>query len=430
MAQNRILLIILALLVSATLFAQNEVALKNGLTVKQIDDNQSKLVTVLLVCPYPQDISQEELADLSIINRLIWKGGEALGRTIEEHEFSMFAMRFGGSIGSRMLSDAFVINYTMPAELLDEVLAYMTVQWNAVDPQPELVEALANGLIQQEQSVINASVKRQVIRQLERKLWSGLRYSESTYGSEDALKSSSPQRIKSTFAKVKNPSNWTLIIKGALDHDSLTQKLEATLGTIPGKRVEDVEREIAKADLGVKLELPARLSSKHAVLAYRLPEAAKLDHVAVALLAETWGRSPQFDALKEDLKASDPQAQLSVSLELKKYAGCIYIYASWKGDMIQDDILDRMKFIAESVRGEESSQEAFESARKALKLNYYAGRSSSSREVNWKALQMLLGKEDVDYVGKLNELTPTALKEAVAGIIRAENSLMLVTVTK
>lgn len=430
MAQNRYLLIILALLVSATLFAQTEVTLKNGLSVNVINDSDSKLVTVLLVCPYPHDLTREEMADLSLINRLIWRGGSALGKTIEEHEFSMFALRFGGSIGSQMLSDALVINYTMPVELLDEVLSYITVQWNSVNPdQAELTE-LASALARQEQSVASSSVKRQVIRQLEKRLWSGLSYADSTFGSQEALSSSTPERVKATFAAFHNLNSWKLYIKGAVDSEALTSKLETTVGTIAAVQKQPEEFSPARADLGVKLELPARLSSRHALLAYRLPEANKVDQVAIALMAETWGRSPQFEALKEDLQKVDIAAELTIGLDVRKYAGSLYIYASWQGDLAQDDILDRMKFIAEGVRGEESSNEAFESARKALKINFYSSARSSRKAVNMQALQSLQGIASLDYINRINELTPASLSETMSGLVKPENSLMLVTVTK
>lgn len=430
MAQNRYLLVILALLMSAALFAQTDVTLKNGLSVNVINDDESKLVTVMLVCPYPNDFGQEEMADLSLINRLIWRGGSALGRTIEEHEFNMFALRFGGSMGSQLLADAFVINYTMPAELLDEVLTHLTVQLHSVNPDAEEIKALTAALIRQEQSVITSSVRGQIIRQLEKRLWAGLRYADNSYGSEKALNGASNKRIAATFSKIKNPANWELYVKGAINPEELTQKLESTLGTIPGGEMAEIKEFSATSQLGVKLELPARLSSKHAVLAYRIPKASELNQAAVSLLAETWSRSPQFEAFKEDLLEIDANAIVSVGLDLRQFAGNIYIYASWQGDLAQDEVLDRMQFIAEGVRGLEASKEAFESARKSLKIDYYTTVRSSRKEVNRAAIQSILKKDQDDFIGKLDELTPQGLKEAVSGVIRKENSLMLVTVTK
>jgi predicted Zn-dependent peptidase len=421
----------LACLAALPAAAQQESAtLSNGIGVQFLPPRSGGMATAVLVCPLPAKATDAQLADAVLLNRLLWHGGSATGRSIQEHEYRMFALRFGGSISSQVQPDALLIQYAMPAELLPEVFAHMQVQWSGLQIDPDRLEALKAEIISRERAALIATVERQLLREMERRIWSDLAYAAETYGSADALNAADAQRVQGTFALLRDPSRWTLIIDGAVETPELIDSLESTLGTIEKAEAVEVEsQERGTTMLGNALQMPAQLSRHHAVLAYRLPAAGDLDTEAVLLLTELIRRSPQLAALRADLSAEAAAADLSVAADLRREAGMLYLTATWSSDTAAAEVLDRLRFLVNSVNGEGESAEAFMTARKTLALRYWTQRESALMFAAWVALREAVGAGG-DFAEQLETIDAEDIKTLGTKLLTRENSLTLVTVVQ
>lgn len=432
MTRTRKLFVVLACLVALPALAQQEeTTLSNGITVQFLPARSGGMATAVLVCPLPRGASDAQLADAALINRLIWHGGSALGRSVQEHEYRMFALRFGGSISSQLQHDALIVQYAMPAELLPEVFAHMAVQWSDLQIDPARLDSLKAEIVGRERTALTATVERQLLREVEKRIWGDLPYAASSYGSAGQLSVADPQRVRKTFALLRNPERWTLVIDGAVETPELIDALEATLGTIaiPDAAATDPQ-EGGTAMIGGALQMPAQLSRGHAVLAYRLPAAAEVDTEAVFLLVELIRRSPQFAALIDDLSVEGSPAVLNVAADVRRDAGLFYLTAAWSGETAAAVVLDRLRFLVDAVNGEGESAGAFAAARKALQVRYWTRRESATAYAAWVAQRRALGLDDNDIAARLETIDPASIATLSTAVLTRENSLTLVTVAQ
>lgn len=433
MKQISMAALVLCFSLSTSISAQTaqQFELENGLNVVALPEQGSSLAGAVLICPLPTDATAAELADATLINRLIWGGGSALGVNLREHEYRMFALRFGGSISSQLLPDALVIQYTMPAELLPNVFKYMTVQWNGLMMNETRLQSLKQETASRQRAGRTSSVLRQLLPQVEKRLWSDLPYRHGSYGSEQDLAAADTERILATFRKMMNPSRWTLVVSGNVDSEILRDSLEQSLGTIVAP--EQTETEVPTASpspprLGLKLQYPADLSRNYAVLAFRLPGASATNPDALMLLAETWLRSSKLATLRQDLSTAESPAELNVSLELRRYAGMLYLSASWNADIGREEVLDRLREIVETAVGSEA--EALGAARKSLLLRYWNRRESAELYSQWIAQRISIGLAEDRHAETISSLQDTDLDSIANSLLTKENSISLVTVPK
>jgi predicted Zn-dependent peptidase len=399
------------------------------LTVIQLPGGNGSLASVMLVCPLPAGVTSAELADVALINRLIWAGGEANGTKIEEHEFRMITLRFGGSISSQVVADALIIQFTMPAELMPEIMRQMTLQWSGLRLEPQRIALLKQEIAAREQASLTASVQNQLMRHVEKRLWPDLPYANSSYGSLEELAAATPERIDATYRKLRAPSAWRLFVRGVSIDEELRGTMNATLGGLAGTpAVKEDLPAIAGPQLGTTYQLPANLANKHAIIAWRLPAAAAIDQELLFVFAETLRRSPHMAALKEDLAQGGDTGDVQVGVDIRRDAGSFTLMASWNGTMDRDEVIGRLRDLVTSVDGEGKTAEAFAAALKAQKIRYWTRRASSPAYINWRGLRATVGIAGDAVDDDLNTLNVAAMKQASATLLSKENSLILVTV--
>lgn len=423
---------LLAASVSGLLPAQEDLTfqLQNGLNVTQLPGETGGLASVMLVCPLPAGTGAAELADIALINRLIWMGGEAQGTKIDEHEYRMITLRFGGSISSQVLADALIIQFTMPAELLPEILRQITVQWSGLRLDPQRIALLKQEIAAREQAALTSSVQNQLMRQVEKRLWPDLPYANGPSGSAEELAAATPERIAATYAKMRRPAEWRLFVRGVAIDDTLRAAMNATIGAIIAAPAAREERPpMAGPQLGTTYQLPASLSQQHAIVAWRLPAAHTLDQELLFVLAETIRRSPQMDALKQDLGASGSEGDVQVGVDVRRDAGSFTLTASWDGTMPREEVVDRLRDLVQSVDGTGKTVEAFRAAVKAQKIRYWTRHASAPAYVNWRGLRASVGSATDDVEKDLGAINAAAMKQLGSKLLATENSLTLVTVT-
>lgn len=433
MKQILIVALVLLLSLATSIYAQTaqRFELGNGLSVVALPEPGSLLVSAVLVCPLPDNASATELAEATLLNRLIWQGGSALGINIREHEYRMLALRFGGSISSQLLPDALVIQYTMPAELLPTVFKYMTVQWSDLTVSQERLKSLKVSTVSRQRAGLTSSVFNQLIPQVEKRLWSDLSYRHGSYGLEQKLSAAKSEGILQTFRKMKDPSKWTLVVSGNVDADIIKESLEQSLGTIaPPEKEEGAAPEPSSTapELGLQLQYPANLSRNYAILAYWIPSASSTNPNALILFAEALRRSRNLDVLREELSATGKPAELNVGLELRRRAGMLYLSVSWNTDMDRGEVLDRLHQIAETSIP--SDDQALTAARKSLLIRYWNRRESAALIAQWIAQREAIGIAEDDYADAIASLKNDDLESITNSLLTKDNSISLVTVPK
>jgi predicted Zn-dependent peptidase len=427
-----VLLLISAFCASVGAAPQEDVVFKlaNGIEVVHSRAAGIPYFTAVLVCPLPPVTSDADRAAAAMLNRLLWSGGEGFGTSIKEYEYGMIALRFNGSIGSQLTPDAMLIQFTMPTEHMDSVFKYMAMQWTSLQITDARLESARRKVIEEERAGITSSVFNQLMREIEPRLWSDIDYRFRGTGAA-VLRGIGEEQIRLYQDRMRSPANWTLFIAGDVDSPRLHAILDETLATIGPSDATAGERQdnpVAQApQLGVRLQLPAELSQRHAVTAYRLPAPAGFDTAALLLLARYLNNAPAVEELRKALGAN---SQVSIGFDLRRQAGIIYFYAAWDENPALGDVAARLAGIAEAVPTTEIDIARLEQTRKTLLIDYWTRRQATQPYALWRAGRIAVGLADDDLREKLQKLGATELKSTAAQLLKRENRINLVTVPK
>jgi predicted Zn-dependent peptidase len=305
----------------------------------------------------------------------------------------------------------------------------MALQWTSLSITPERLESARRKVAAEEEAGITASVLRQLMRELEPRIWSDLDYRFRGYGGAAALQSVDGERLRAYYERMIRPADWKLYVSGQVEIANLRAVLQETVATIKPAAIADQPEspEGQAPQLGVRLQLPAQLSQRHAVAAYRLPAAAELDSAALLLLARYLNNSPAVEALRNELGAN---AQVNVGFDLRRQAGLVYLYASWDERPEFGDVAARLAVFAEEAATAEIDSTRLERTRKALMIDYWTRRQATQPYALWRAGRLAVGLTGDDLPEKLVGLTEDQLKSTAANLLRRDNRVNLVTVPR
>jgi len=406
-------------------------SLDNGLRVIVSRGASIPFASVVLVCPLPPITADADRAAAALLNRLLWSGGEGFGTSVSDYEYGMIAMRFNGSIGSQLTPDALLVHYTMPSRHLDSIFRYMAMQWTSLRIDAERLETARRKVAAEEEAAATSSVLRQIMREIEPRLWSDLDYRFRSSGSMQMLKAISEDEVRALHQDMQNPAAWTLFICGDVQTATVRAILDETLGTIAVAAPDASEQAEHSAgenpQLGIRLQLPADLSQRHALVSYRLPPAREFDTAELLLLARYLNNSPGVKALRTGL---GDNSLVNVGFDLRDKAGIIYFYAAWDDDPTKGDVVARLAGIAENAAGMDFDGEILESTRKALLIDYWTRRQATQPYALWRAGRIAAGLLEDDLAARLQSIDGNGLKAAAAQLLTSDNRLNLVTVEK
>lgn len=406
--------------------AEERFELDNGLQVVLEPGGSSRFFTAVLVCPLPAEMSDRDVAAAALLNRLIWSGGTGLGTSLKQYEYRMIALRFGGSIGSQLLPDAMLIHYTLPSRHLDAALNYLAQQWSGLELERQQIDRARRRIEAEKQASMVSSVLNQLMREIEPRLWSDLRYRYRSYGSDAAMRAVGESDIQRIYALMRRPSRWTLIVTGDVETTRLRALAEEALGALEPAETEPISANPGEAPkLGARLRLPADLSKRHAVLCFRLPPAVDSGVEGPALLARYIERSPAATALRSEL---GPGAEFSVGIELRRESGILYLYAACSGENLSGDLAARLAELVRSVAMEDPDKKSLEAARKQLLISYWSRRQSAQSYAVWLGGRAAIGLDADDFATVLGKLGGGELRALAGKLLTAENRLTLVTV--
>ena len=415
-------------LIPAAAQGEEEFVLENGLRVVLIQDGGKEFFSAVLVCPLPADIDEDGRAAAKLVNRLIWSGGAELGSNLRQYEYRMIALRFGGSIGSQLTADALLIHYTLPSAHLESALGFMAKQWGALEFGRERLDSARRRLASEQQAASTSSVLTQLMREVEQRIWSDLPYRFREFGSDSAIAAAGEEQVRAMHERLREPGNLVLLVDGDIDVSHLRAVAEETLGSLEGTGSGSTQAAAGEPpQLGVRLQLPADLTQKHAIVAFRLPEAAAMDTQAAALLARYLERSPGARSLREDLGAG---GTFSVGLNIWKRAGMLYLYAAWDGDAYDGDVARRMSDLAVAAGAMEPEAASFETARKTLLLNYWNRRQAVQSYALWRAGLVSIGVGEDRFATSVEQLDAEGLRVFASKVLTADGRLILVTIPR
>ncbi len=425
--------IVLTLAVTSAVAAEEDVgfSLDNGMRVIISRGASIPYFSAVLVCPLPPLSGESDRAAAAMLNRLIWSGGEGFGTSVSDYEYGMIALRFNGSIGSQLTPDALLIHYTMPSRHLDSVFRYMAMQWTSVQFDARRLESARRTVAAEEESKTTSSVLRQLMREIEPRLWPDLDYRYHGSSSMQELGTVGEDEVRAMYERMQNPVGWTLFISGDVQTSTVRAILDETLGTIGAAETESSGQAEPppgeEPQLGIRLQLPADLSQRHALAAYRLPPAGEINTAAVLLLARYMNNAPGVAALRSEL---GDNALVSVGFDIRGRSGIFYFYAAWDDDPAKGDVVARLAGIAENTAGLDFDREILETTRKILLIDYWTRRQATQPYALWRASRIAVGLQEDDLVAGLQGIDEDNLKAAASQMLTADNRLNLVTIEK
>jgi predicted Zn-dependent peptidase len=417
-----IALVAFSVIVSAQ--THQQLTLPNGLSVELFPNSGSGTVSAVLVCPFPADISSAEMADVSLLNYIMWHGSTAGDKATTEADFLLLGDRFGGVISSRLTNDALIFSYSVPTELFDTVLRQLSAQWDGLSHNPERRQAMAAGLLANYQEEISGRVQRQLMREIEDRIWEVYSYRLPAFGSQADLQAVTEESLNATFRRLKNPANWTLIIAGMESDDLLQGKLEATVGAIPpAEQAETSQLAKVAAMSGKLLRLPSDLEDSYAVVSYKLPPASELNLAELDCYAEAVRQSI---AMQELYKSLGGGAEISIGIDYRKQASLLLVTAKWSNEETPENAITKIT----EMLTIELDELMFAAIKKAKLINYWQRYQSSSTYSNLIANLIANGTGYLDYPGKIEAVTQASINAALKDLLVDENVLSLITVAK
>ncbi len=409
--------------------------LDNGIRVVVAENHSAPLCSAVLVCPLTADAGASDYAGAALLSRLIWGGGRGFGVAVREHEYRMIALRFGGSVGSQLAADALLIHYTLPPELLPSVFAYMALQMSTIEIGPERFEAAREAVAGEERAALASSVLAQLLREIELRLWSDLPYCLRSLGSGEALATADTEAVRAALRRLQNPGSWTLVVTGDVSRADVETALADTLAMIRPDCQPDSQSPITETEsgrepqLGLLLRLPAELSRRHAVVAFRLPPAAAADEAGLLLLSEYLRRSPALRDLRRELGDEEP-VDVSVGLDRRRLGGMLYLYAAWRSDFAAEQVAVRLGELAAAVAEDGPETAAMEAARSALLIRYWTRRMAVQPYALWLGLRVAAGDDLGDLPARLEGLEGEDLRRLAGELLSPGNRLSLITVER
>ena len=408
--------------------------LDNGIRVVMAEDHSAPICSAVLVCPLTGGAVANDYTGVALLNRLIWGGGRGFGVAVREHEYRMIALRFGGSIGSQLAADALLIHYTLPPELLPNIFAYMALQMSTLEFEPERLEAARQAAAGEENAARASSVLAQLLREIEPRIWSDLPYRFRSLGSGEALLDADAESVRAAFRHLRDPYSWTLVVAGDVNRVAVEMALAETLATLQPDDHLDDQSPVAEADpgrepeFGLLLQLPAQLSRRHALVAFRLPPASVTDEAGLLLLGEYLRRCSALRELRRELGGDEP-AEVSVVLDNRRMGGMLYLYAAWRSDFAAELAAARLGALAAVIATDGPEPAAMEAARSSLLISYWNRRLAVQPYALWRGLRAAIGTGG-DILTRLEGLGSEDLQRLAGELLGPGNRLSLITVER
>lgn len=426
---------IVCLLVAMTVLpvqaaGSEERTLANGINVRLLDGGSEHIASIALVCPLPAVRGEKDQAAIALISELIWTNREGRSEESAYDELVKAARRFNGTLSSEVTPDALVIHISLPESTLPFMLKRLAALWGELDINEEMLAAARARVLTKQRSFLYASMQNQVVRQMMNHLWSDLSYRLDQHGSDQALASVTTSDVNQMLLRLKQPSRWTLYLRGPGLTEENAALLENTLSTIePGAEAAEEHQPELAAMSRKKINVPADIDEQFCGLAYRLPAAGIRQYVLLDFIEELLLSSDGIREIAQKLAEEGGTPQITVNAEQRRFSGALFIFASWKNQSVSvNTAVEELYNYFESLAAEQSLEGSFEVARKRLTLKYWLRYSDMDEYTLWRARLASSGVEADTYIDTITELSYEDFKAFLSSQLNKSESVSLITV--
>lgn len=430
MKVHTIVVVLLLLLFSQSHAADDTIfQLDNGITVRQLPGGEPGIASIVLVCPAAGIQTPESLAAMSLLNEIIWLGGE--GRAYSLNAIVRAAERFDGTIASEVSNDGLLIHMSLPRDILPFMLERLKEVWGELEISEEMLARARERVLAKHQVTTLATVESQIGQRLQTHLWSGLDYQYPVHGSEAALQTIDLERLNQRWAKLRAPGNWTLLIRGFSLNDNERSTLNETLGSLTGNAADGPE-ETPEAAVPQRKRIVNRAESERtfAAVAYRLPAGSTYSAAMIPMIRELLVSSDAYSTLLTQL-GGPGNATISISYEPRRQSGMLALTAAWSGNKTARSTAAALNSMVGTLAdlGSNSSVDVL-AARKAVLMRYWMRFATIDGYTLWRARQVLHGIYEDTLPSEAIALDGAGIATFARDYLNAENSITLETVTQ